>query len=111
MVTKKYVEKNVKKGDSKIPVRWDLSEVELPFARKEDGSLAIFGCGCSTFTDEGKSVVGTYDLVIAEDVHKSFTVFLDDGQPLEVKNNKGVLVKNTKGKRHIVLTFKLIVQA
>lgn len=111
MVTKKYVEKTVKKGSSGIPIQWDLSDVDLPLAKKNDGTLAIYGCGCSSFTNEGNLVKGTYNLVLSESVQKSFTVFLDDGEPVEVKNNKGVLVKNTQGKRHVILTFKLIVQA
>lgn len=111
MVTKKYVEKIVKKGDSNIPIQWDLSEVEMNFAKKPDGTLAIYGCGCTGFVNEGKLVKGTYLNVIDETVSKSFVVFLDDGQPLEVKNHKGVMVRNRKGKKHVTLNFKLIVQA
>lgn len=111
MVTKKYVEKIVKKGSSKIPIQWDLSEIDMDFARKPDGSLAIYGCGCTGFVDEGKLIKGTYNLVLDSTVSKSFTVFLDDGEPLEVKNKKGVMTKNTKGKKNITLNFKLIVQA
>lgn len=110
MITEKRIEKTVKKGSSNIPIQWDLSDVEMDFAKKKDGSVAIFGCGCSSFKDEGKIIKGSYNPIITEDVNKSFTIFFDDGEPLELKNNKGVLVKNTKGKKHLVLTFKLIVQ-
>lgn len=109
MVTKKSVEKIVQKGSSKIPIKWDLAEAELPFAKKDDGSLAIYGCGCSSFELNGKCVEGSYNLVLDQDVEKTFTVFLEDGAKLEIPNNKGVNKPNFS-KRHIQLHFKLIVK-
>ena len=107
MVTKKYIEKKVAKGSSGIPIEWDLTDIEFDLAKNSEGNLAIFGCGCSTFKNEGKIVKGTYNLSVDGEVEKSFTVFLDDGQPLEIENNKGVMVQNKEGKRNVTLSFKL----
>lgn len=108
MVTRKYVEKKVQKGSSGIPIEWDLRDLEFDFAKNSEGNLAIYGCGCSTFKNEGRLIKGTYNLVVDGEVEKSFTVFLDDGQPLDIQNNKGVMVQNKEGKRHVTLDFKLI---
>ena len=105
------VNKVVKSGDSKIPISWDLSDIPYEFARKDDGSLAIFGCGCSSFKEEGKTIKGSYDLVIGnQKVSKTFHLFFDDGKPLMIKNSKGVMAKNYKGKAYIPLTFNLNIE-
>ena len=105
------VNKIVKKGDSRVPITWDLSDIPYDFAKKDDGSLAIFGCGCSSFKSDGKSIKGTYDLVVgADNISKKFHLFFDDGEPLMIKNSKGVMSKNFQGKAFIPLAFNLNVR-
>ncbi len=91
---KSTISRKVAKGSKNVPIEWNLSGVGKDFARKEDGTLAIFGCGCTGFTDEGKTVKGTYNHEVNGDIEKTFTLFFNDGKDLEVKNDKGVLVRN-----------------
>lgn len=107
---KKHVEKKVKRGDSNITIEWDFSNIDLDFAKKEDGTLAIYGCGCTGFINDGKKIKGTYNFAVDSDVEKTFTVFLDDGEPLEVKNDKGVSVRNVHGKKYVSVGFTLKVE-
>lgn len=105
------VNKAVKTGDSKIPITWDLSDIPYDFAKKDDGSLAIFGCGCSSFKADGRTIKGSYDLVVGKDkVSKIFHLFFDDGEPLMIKNSKGVMAKNFEGKVYIPLAFNLNIE-
>lgn len=105
------VNKSVKTGDSKIEISWDLSDIPYDFAKKDDGSLAIFGCGCSSFKADEKMIKGSYDLVVGEDnISKRFHLFFDDGEPLMVKNSKGVMAKNFQGKAYIPLAFNLTIR-
>lgn len=107
-MTNKVFNKTVNKKDKNIHLEWDISDLSLPAAKKPDGSLAVFGCGCGTFKLEGTKVVGVYGLEVGEGVDKSWTLFLEDGKPLYLPNEKGVQQPNYKNKANINLILKLV---
>lgn len=102
------VDKKVARGTRGVPIEWHLPENNSQFARKADGSLAIYGCGCTGFTDEGRIVKGTYNQEVTGNVSKTFTLFFDDGKPLEVKNNKGIVIRNPD-KKKALLSFNITI--
>ena len=108
-VDKIYQKVYVKRGDSKVPIEFDLSSYNMEFAKKDDGDLAIFGCGCSMFEAEGSLIKGIYKNKVTSNVTKSYILFFDDGKPLYKKNHKGVEAKNLD-KLHVELKFDLIIK-
>lgn len=101
-------------GSSGLNVKFEFLEL-----KKEEIKKVVAGCNCTAeveITDDGINAVYTdstsrSDVLIMNDkrltVKKSLTVYMDDGLPLRVKNNKGQSVYNRE-KASIVLTFGVV---
>lgn len=112
-------------GTKNVGVNWlfeDLTNVDI--AKDSDGKYAVKpGCGCTAnvevtetgiiafYTDSTKKQDVLSSQNREKSVGKNMRVFLDDGKPLYVKNERGVMKLNVGGKANILLTFNVIVQA
>lgn len=123
--TKCSVKNPIKPGDKNVKVEWlfeDLANIDI--AKDSDDKYAVKpGCGCTAnvkVTDTG--IIAYYsdstskkDVLASQNrekvVGKNMRVFLDDGKPLYVKNERGIMKLNVAGKANILLTFDVIVQA
>lgn len=112
------VNNSIKPG-GKVSVEWFFKGLTKDqIAKDEKGKYAVFpGCGCTAeveVTDKG--IVAVYSdttttniLRTSSDgkysVSKNIRVFLDDGNPLYERNDRGVLRPNYHGKKNVILTF------
>jgi len=114
------VDKNLRRGKT-AKLEWFFKDLKKDqIAKDEKGKYAIMpSCGCTAkikVTDKGVVAMYTDNTKLETirmssngiaSVSKSIRVFLDDGQPLYEKNNRGVLRPNYHGKKNIILTFNV----
>lgn len=109
----------IKPGQKKVHIEWifdDLSTHEI--ARKSDGTFAIFpGCGCTADIEVlSDRIVARYNDSTklgknsSTKVGKTVRVFMDDGEPLYIKNERGVSELNSSNKENALLSFSLVVK-
>lgn len=111
-VTSRAVIEPIKCGKSAI-IKWPYKALEKDMIESVRGT-----CSCSTPTYNDKEVKVTYqDGTDAKDIPKDtgflqvdklIIVYLKDGKPLKVKNEKGVEVWN-EAKAQVPLTFSVSV--
>lgn len=106
-------------GQKGVLVEWLFDDLGIhEIARKDNGTFAIKpGCGCTADIEVlSDRILAKYNdsTVLAgktkDTVGKTLQVFLNDGKPLFVKNEKGVKIWNPS-KTNALLSFTLKVEA
>ena len=109
---------HIKAGAKNVRVEWLFDELTKDkITKRKDGSYAIYpGCGCTASIDvlDDRLLAMYTDGTKKEDIKgavksvgKNVRVFIEvdgDEEPLMIKNQRGVLVPNTK-KSNALLTF------
>lgn len=109
----------IKPGEDKVRVEWfydKLKREDIAIDEKTNKYAIFPGCSCTAnFDVDDEKIVAYYKdssgKSFSGKIGKNVKVFLNDGKPLWIKNEKGVVSQNTSGKKYILLTFEGIVQS